>query len=106
MVAFGFPSDDTIVAIYWTRRDMLVALAGRLPEFDGSDTFDLLGRELTPSAVGVTEAEVQEIEASVSGVLEEMSITWGWQILEDSLDYLLGLSSVRLAADEHPNSLR
>lgn len=100
------PPADTMLAIYWTRQDLLFALASRLTDFDGSETFDLLVQKLKPSWVGVTEAELQEIEASVSRVLEEMSITWGWQVLEDSLDYLLGLPSVRLAAGEHPNSPR
>ena len=93
-----------MVAIYWTHRDLLVSLAGRLAEFEGSDSFDLLDKELTPSAVGVTQSELEEIADEVSGVLEDMSITKGWEILDGTLDYLFDAAWIRVEAGEHPNS--
>lgn len=100
------PPDDTFLTIYWTRRDVLIQLARRLPESEGRDTFDLIvaGEPLTPERVGVTVSQLDNLEDAIESVLEDMSVARGWEIIEEALSYHLGYPDERIARGEHPNA--
>ena len=90
------PPSDTFVAIYWTRDDLLGALARRAD-------YDFSEEPMTAASVGVTDSRLDDRERSIAGILEDISIECGWEVIEESLDWRLGTVDERRERGEHPN---
>ena len=88
------PPNDAFLAIYWTLRDLRIALARRIPEFEGHDFMDLLGEELSDEQVGYSADEVEGLANTISRVLEDISVSRGWEVIEDSINFHLGFASL------------
>ena len=97
---------ETFLSIGWALGDIVIALAARLPEYEGWNTLDLLQERLTPEVVGVSDDEVRMLAEKIRWVLREISISRGWEVIEESLNCYLGYTSAREARGEHPNSPR
>lgn len=100
------PPADTFVAVYWTRDDLLGALARRVVEFEDDDRLYRTEEPLTAASVGVTESQLEDLERSVTNVLENMSIECGWEVIEEFLDWHLGSVFESRERGEHPNAPR
>ena len=84
------PPDDTFLAIYWTLRDLRCALAARLPEFEFESAWDLLDDVPSYERIGYTQEQVEEIALSIEGVIEDILVSRGWDVIEDALNSHLG----------------
>lgn len=97
-------ADEIWASIRWSYQDLMAALALRMPEHEGQDSFDLLDEPLDPEDVGMDEERLRDLAEDIRGVLEDLSISRGWDIIEDSLSWHLGFADERIERGEHPNA--
>jgi hypothetical protein len=88
------PPYDAFLAIYWTLRDVRVALAQRLPEFAELDVMQLIEEDLSDERIGYTTEEIEELASTIAGPVGDVSVSRGWDAIEDSLNFHLGFPSL------------